>query len=70
MSNPKMGPNETITGLELLMKLSPKDRKKLISSLRKGELPIDRGSKTQQESSPASEKGTYAAGKADGPFES
>ena len=56
MSNPKMGPNETITGLELLMKLSPKDRKKLISSLRKGELPIDRGSKTQQKPSPASEK--------------
>jgi hypothetical protein len=56
MSNPKMGPNETITGLELLMKLSPKDRKKLISSLRKGELPIDRGSKTQQKPSPGSEK--------------
>ena len=56
MSNPKMGPNETITGLELLMKLSRKDRKKLISSLRKGELPIHRGSKTQQEPSPDSEK--------------
>ena len=42
-------PDETITGLELLMKLSQKDRKKLISKLRKGELPIDRGPKTQQE---------------------
>ncbi len=56
MSNPKMGPNETITGLELLMKLSPKDQKKLISKLLNGELPIDRGSKTQQKPSPASEK--------------
>ena len=56
MSNPKMGPNETITGLELLMKLSPKDRKKLISKLLNGELPIDRGSKTQQKPSPASEE--------------
>jgi hypothetical protein len=53
-------PNETITGLELLMRLSPKDRKKLISSLRKGELPIDRGSKTQQKSSLASEKSPSA----------
>ena len=49
-------PNETISGLELLMRLSQKDRDKLISSLRKGELPIDRGSKTQQKPSPASEK--------------
>jgi len=56
MSNPKMGPNETISGLELLMRLSQKDRDKLISSLRKGELPIDRGSKTQQKPSPDSEK--------------
>ena len=56
MSNPKMGPNETITGLELLMKLSPKDQKKLISKLLNGELPIDRGSKTQQNPSTASEK--------------
>ena len=38
------------------MRLSQKDRDKLISSLRKGELPIDRGSKTQQEPSPDSEK--------------
>ena len=56
MSNPKMGPNETITGLELLMKLSRKDRKKLISKLLSGELPIDRGSNTQQKPSPASEE--------------
>ena len=56
MSNPPMGPNETVTGLELLMKLSPKDRKKLISKLLDGELPIDRGSNTQQKPSPASEK--------------
>ena len=42
-------PDETITGLELLMKLSRKDRKRLISKLLKGELPIDRGSNTQQE---------------------
>ena len=69
MSNPKMGPNETITGLELLMKLSRKDRKKLISKLLNGELPIDRGSNTQQESSPASEKGAYVASHEDGPFE-
>ena len=51
-----MDPNETISGMELLMRLSQKDRDKLISSLRKGELPIDRGSKTQQEPSPDSEK--------------
>ncbi len=56
MSNPKMGPNETITGLELLMKLSPKDQKKLISKLLNGELPIDRGSNTQQKPSPTSEE--------------
>ena len=49
-------PNETISGLELLMRLSQKDRDKLISSLRKGELPIDRGSKTRQKPSPDSEK--------------
>jgi len=42
-------PDETITGLELLMKLSPKDQKKLISKLLKGELPIDRSPKPQQE---------------------
>ena len=56
MSNPKMGPNETSTGLELLMKLSPKDQKRLVSKLLNGELPIDRGSNTQQKPSPASEK--------------
>ena len=56
MSNPPMGPDETITGLELLMKLSRKDRKKLISKLLNGELPIDRGSNTQQKPSPASEE--------------
>ena len=42
-------PDETITGLELLMKLSPKDRKKLISKLREGELPIDQSPNAQQE---------------------
>ena len=56
MSNPKMGPNETITGLELLMKLSPKDQKRLISKLLNKELPIDRDSNTQQKPSPASEE--------------
>jgi hypothetical protein len=56
MSNPQMGPDETITGLELLMKLSRKDRKKLISKLLNGELPIDRGSNTQQKPSPTSEE--------------
>ena len=56
MSNPQMGPDETITGLELLMKLPRKDRKRLISKLLNGELPIDRGSKTQQKPSPISEK--------------
>ena len=39
MSNPKMGPNETISGLELLMRLSHKDRDKIISSLRTGRTP-------------------------------
>jgi hypothetical protein len=56
MSNPQMGPNETITGLELLMKLSPKDQKRLVSKLLNGELPIDRGSNTQQKPSPTSEE--------------
>jgi hypothetical protein len=56
MSNPQMGPDETITGLELLMKLSRKDRKKLISKLLNGELPIDRDSNTQQKPSPTSEE--------------
>jgi hypothetical protein len=56
MSNPKMGPDGTITGLELLMKLSPKDQKRLVSKLLNGELSIDRGSKAQQKPSPASEK--------------
>ena len=56
MNAPKKGPAETLTGLELLMKLSPKDQKKLISKLLNGELPIDRGSNTQQKPSPASEK--------------
>ena len=49
-------PNETISGMELLMRLSQADRDKLVSLLGKGELPIDQGSKTQQEPSPASEK--------------
>jgi beta-lactamase class D len=56
MSNPQMGPDETITGLELLMKLSPKDQKRLVSKLLNKELPIDRGSNTQQKPSPASEE--------------
>ena len=68
MSNPKMGPNETITGLELLMKLSPKDRKKLISKLLNGELPIDRGSKTQQEH-PTTLLWDPSADHEDGPYE-
>ena len=34
--------DETITGLELLMKLSPKDQKRLVSKLREGRLSIDR----------------------------
>jgi len=42
-------PDETITGLELLMKLPRKDQKRLISKLLKGELPIDRSPKAQQE---------------------
>jgi len=41
-------PDETITGLELLMKLAPKDRKRLVSKVLNGELPIDQGPKTQQ----------------------
>ena len=42
-------PDETITGLELLMKLSPKDQKRLVSKLLNKELPIDPAPKTQQE---------------------
>ena len=68
MSNPKMGLNETITGLELLMKLSPKDQKKLISKLLNGELPIDRGSKTQQEH-PTTLLWDPSADHEDGPYE-
>ena len=34
-------PNETISGMELLMRLSQADRDKLVSLLGKGELPID-----------------------------
>ena len=49
-------PNETISGMELLMRLSQADLDKLVSLLGKGELPIEQGSKTQQEPSPASEK--------------
>jgi hypothetical protein len=41
--------DETITGLELLMKLSSKDRKRLISKLLNGDLPIDRNPETQEE---------------------
>ena len=51
-----MDPNETISGMELLMRLSQADLDKLVSLLGEGELPIDQGSKTQQEPSPASEK--------------
>ena len=42
-------PDETITGLELLMKLSPKDQKRLVSKLLNKELPIDPSPKAQQE---------------------
>jgi|TARA_R110000787_G_scaffold28728_1_gene78150 hypothetical protein len=47
--------DETITGLELLMKLSPKDQKRLVSKLREGRLSIDR------DPSPTSEPGGHPA---------
>jgi hypothetical protein len=51
-----VGLNETISGMELLMRLSQADLDKLVSLLGEGEPPIDQGSKTKQEPSPSSEK--------------